>query len=61
MPGHTKRRKIKMPESRGKSDDWLSELIVWADKNDICNTLFPRDKNQLLALTELSLIECQLT
>ena len=50
-----------MSESLIKNENGLSELIVWADKNNSSATLFPRDKQKLLALTELSLIDCQLT
>ena len=50
-----------MSESLVKNDDWFSELTVWADINKISNTLIPRDRQQLLELTELSLVGSQLT
>ncbi|MEI6066963.1 MAG: leucine-rich repeat domain-containing protein [Methylococcaceae bacterium] len=38
------------------SDDaWLDELIAWAVENDIPEKKFPRDKQAILALTELHL------
>ncbi len=61
MHSPAKRRRFKMSESLLKNDDWFAELIVWADKNDISQAFFPRDIDQLLALTELRLIGCQLT
>ena len=38
------------------SDDaWLDELIAWAVENDFPEKQFPRDKQAILALTELHL------
>ena len=44
------------------SDDaWLDELIAWAVENDIPEKKFPRDKQAILALTELHLELIELT
>ena len=52
-------------------DAWLDELIAWADENDIPDYYFddeseswygfPRDKQQILAMTELALSSNELT
>ncbi len=36
-------------------DGWFERLIAWADENDISEEQLPRDKEKLLALTELDL------
>ena len=35
--------------------DWEERLIIWAEKNDIPDTVIPRDKKELIALTHLDL------
>ena len=42
-------------------DSWFDELIAWADKFKIDEDIFPRDKAQLLALTELDISEQNIT
>jgi internalin A len=39
----------------------MNELIEWADINNISEDQMPRDKERLLALTKLDLINNQLT
>ena len=43
------------------SEAWFKELIDWADKYDIPESLFPRDKKNLLILDKLKLWEYQLS
>lgn len=36
-------------------NDWLDELIAWADENEIMEERLPRNKNEILKMTELNL------
>ena len=36
-------------------DSWIDELIAWANKNNISEKKFPRDRKEIVGLTELGL------
>ncbi|MDD5215275.1 MAG: hypothetical protein PHQ03_07040 [Methylococcales bacterium] len=38
-----------------QKQDWMDELFAWANKNNIEQELFPRDKQKLLKITKLEL------
>jgi internalin A len=42
-------------------DAWLDELIAWADENEFSQREFPRDKKDILEMTELGLYAIGLT
>ena len=38
-----------------RKNDWIDELIIWAENNNITEKQFPRNKNLIISLVELDL------
>lgn len=45
----------------GNLYEWVDKIFIWADNNNISNEIIPRNKNDLLNLTNLDLSNLELT
>lgn len=45
----------------GNLYEWMDKIFIWADNNNISNEIIPRNKNDLLNLTNLDLSNLELT
>ena len=52
---------LKQLEEQCKQEEWLNELLIWADVHNISEKQFPRNKQTVLAMEELTLYGNRLT